>query len=357
MWILSYNSGRSKFSILKKNKWLILALIHVAEQNLSMSSIWLEGEKTRQLKVMADLISVKSISKIESEYLFVVHWWCRLNSSENNLQGDLRIVAPKMIWMMTGALGPKILMGKGNAPAISSPELGGPEDADTCWLLGYMHMSNLTENISSCVEIKMCFARWLCNDVCVVGFEVCTCYKDAEIHLHWDEAGVKYFFKCFPEPRHRGNFKFQLVLHAKSFLAGQKFGCGLWPVSLHGSVVLCILSWGWEAKGYPHFPQDLGEGKQESERSQNVTLYLEETPDVKTRTWCLLKGFSPWQKMLMVARLDVPAAYDQNFWWHLDVPSRPKNFNAASGFCVIKFKWELLIVSECQKYFVNSVLQ
>lgn len=46
-------------------------------------------------------------------------------------------------------------------------ELGGPEDADTCWLLGYVHVSNVTESISPCVEIKMCFARWLGSDACV----------------------------------------------------------------------------------------------------------------------------------------------------------------------------------------------
>lgn len=41
----------------------------------------------------------------------------------------------------------------------------------------------------------------------------------------------------------------------------------------------------------------------------------------------------------------------------MDVPSRPKKLNVASGFCVIKFKLESLILSECQKYFVNSILQ
>lgn len=185
----------------------------------------LRGEKTpktkntpppcsQNLRVKADLISVKSSSKIEGEYLFIVHQWCSLNGSEKLYKGrksrsDLTTVAPKswsLTWVMrSGAPGPPILMCKWMRQPKPAPELGGPEDADTCWSLGYVHVFNLLESIRLCVEIKACFAIWLGNDVCVCGglccFEVCRCYEDAEIQLFRHEA----------EPRHRGNSKFQLV--------------------------------------------------------------------------------------------------------------------------------------------------
>lgn len=199
-----------------------------------------------------------------------------------------------------------------------APVLGGPEDAGTCWLLGYMHVSNLIEVIRSPLcwnETVFCQVTglwWVCMVGCAaIALESLSStkmlkYKCREARLllnacqsaflHQDVGATLNCSWC--------------VLHVEIFLGGWKLRCSLWLTWLcvwQCACPLCSLVRS-EGEGVTIFHRTSGKVKQESERSWNVTLCLE-VPDVK-RLWCLLNGFSPCQKTLMLTRLDVPAVYD-----------------------------------------------